>query len=140
MTQASMQAYLNIEPHLKPLQAFTLGFFGEAGERGLTNNELEVKANRDLHQRVSELHRMGLVVETGERRGGQTAYKRGDGIPRALRARSGRRGFSTGEVLDAAMASDGSGIIVRVLIPVLADAGHIAKSGVRVTLHTVSPC
>lgn len=112
MTQAATQAYFDIQPTLRKSQQLALDIIRATGEHGATINDVERAAGRDLHQRVSELRQMGLIVETGARREGQTVWRTANG---EANRRPARRAQKAGQVVDAKVTPSG-GLLVTVLL------------------------
>lgn len=125
MTGASQQAFLDIQPTLRKSQQMALDAVRHLGTA--TIDEVERHTGRDLHQRMSELHEDGWLVETGERRNGQTVYKVGEGRKNGKSLRVAQK---AGQVVDAKLTPSG-GLLVTTLLD---DPRLLPKIGGRITL------
>lgn len=135
MTQASTEAFLAIQPHLRRSQTLAFDAVRDAGQRGATISEVERATRRDLHQRMSELRAMGWLVDSGDRRDGQTVYHCGTGVPAALRRRGGPA-KAIGEVVNSRMEADG-GIYAEIRFYDQAVAAAVMRQGFRVTVQVI---
>jgi hypothetical protein len=72
MRETSLDAYRSVKPAITSLQSLVLSTLREAGEKGLTDEELTDRhsdENRSTYRtRRAELVRRGLVRATGQKR------------------------------------------------------------------------
>lgn len=141
MTQASIEAFLSIEPKLSRL-LLTVFKAGQELQReraqGFTIYDLMERTGRPINTvsaRTTELTERGWFVDSGQRTEGRTLYVIGNGIPAKSRRKS--KPTAMGRVSGHYINSDGSGVELRIRFTDAAELTGMLKAGTRLRVQVV---